>query len=140
MSDENAWRGEIAYRLTQRHVLDMPSARAIVDEVAAILADRVAQPAEPVGYRVDWLEHGLGRERFYGVDDKARMDRHTAESRCRITPLYAAPQVRERALEDDARRYRWLRDPENSEGPNMVARCSPDELDAEIDAAMKERP
>jgi hypothetical protein len=40
-------------------------------------------------------------------------------------------------LERDARRYRWLRDPGNVAGPNLVASYGPDELDAAIDAAMK---
>lgn len=37
---------------------------------------------------------------------------------------------------NDAARYRWLRDPANQEGLRLLATCSPEELDAAIDAAL----
>lgn len=40
------------------------------------------------------------------------------------------------ALEKDAARYRWLRDPANQEAPNVVARNSGKELDETVDAYM----
>jgi hypothetical protein len=36
----------------------------------------------------------------------------------------------------DAARYRWLRNPDNANGPNLVASFGPEQLDAAIDAAM----
>lgn len=46
----------------------------------------------------------------------------------------AEAQVAE--LQRDARRYAWLRDPDNMDGPNLVATLGKDELDAAIDALL----
>lgn len=47
----NAQRGELAYQLTKRIVIDLPTARAAVDAAVAALAQPVA--AEPFTYLVE---------------------------------------------------------------------------------------
>lgn len=55
-----------------------------------------------------------------------------------LVPLEVA-----QALERDARRYKWIREHERLVAVSMARLCgdgSPGELDAAIDAAMKEKP
>ena len=89
----------VCRRWDSRDWKDAPTADYIAALRIAAQALRATLPGlrdagEPVAYRVDWRpECGIGMPRFFGADDRERMDNFVryAQFPPVVTPLYAAP-------------------------------------------------
>ncbi|WP_419204224.1 hypothetical protein [Bordetella trematum] len=115
--------------------LNAESGPTHMGERAALASAPVAGEAQPVAwenfpaYLIDHCEGDTITEE--GIQ--------RALSNMLIDQKYTAPQASPSADGRDAKdaeRYRWLRNPANSEGPDMVSSCDPTRLDYQIDAAI----
>jgi hypothetical protein len=76
------------------------------DKLLRTLATEPEKAPEPVAFRVDWGIQSVGMPRFFGVDDKKRMDNHIQSHNFPyvVVPLYTHPPKAEPAPEPVA----WL--------------------------------